>query len=446
MLKKQWMLILIVFSLSGCHRSVKYTVPPVEAPSKFPSSAKTDRHLRDLPYLKWWQQFKDPQLNQLIEQGLNKNLDIHIAVHNLERARGELQEVKLSWIPNLSTLAGYSTNPALGIPGGFYGLWPYYFVNLLQLYQQQKLATYQVNYQQALLESYRLTLIGQLSSAYFTLIAQKEQLKLLQALDTDLKALVQFNRKDLQIGLASQINVADALTQEALVSAQLKIAEHNIVVSENALRFLLDENPGSYRNLYSFNHYQFLPFNPGSLPVCVLQNRPDLKMAEWAVLAANQGVSLAYSEFFPKLTLDQFVGEGHLPDNTFEDLTDSYFTWTVQPSTFGRIKARRGVFKAKVAEYVKTLRQILREVDNDFSANHHNKAYYQAISTAENEYRQQFKLQKGLLKFGLISDKLLLENKITLDNLALTKNQAKLQLALTLVKLYQDLAGGYKVT
>jgi outer membrane protein TolC len=38
----------------------------------------------------------------------------------------------------------------------------------------------------------------------------------------------------------------------------------------------------------------------------------------------------------------------------------------------------------------------------------------------------------------------LLTSKIQLDNLAITVNQAKLQQAMTVVNLYQDLAGGYK--
>ncbi|HEL8434116.1 TPA: TolC family protein, partial [Legionella pneumophila] len=48
-----------------------------------------------------------------------------------------------------------------------------------------------------------------------------------------------------------------------------------------------------------------------------------------------------------------------------------------------------------------------------------------------------------LLKSGLMSYKELLESKIYLDTLALSTNQAKLELAMSLVMLYQDLAGGY---
>ncbi|HGH3280733.1 TPA: TolC family protein, partial [Legionella pneumophila] len=61
----------------------------------------------------------------------------------------------------------------------------------------------------------------------------------------------------------------------------------------------------------------------------------------------------------------------------------------------------------------------------------------------QEDYQHKYKLQNGLLKTGLMSYKELLESKVYLDNLALSTNQAKLELAMSLVMLYQDLAGGY---
>ncbi|ETO93966.1 TolC family protein [Legionella oakridgensis] len=442
MIKQAFLIFMVIISLQGCN--VHHAVPPVRIPEHFPSSTETYKHIDNLPYVRWWQQFDDPQLNRLMECGLRNNMDIHIALGNLQQARGELQQVKLSWIPMLKLFGGYSTNPALGVPGGFYGMWPYYTLNIAKQISLQNQAKWNVDYYRAAMDGTRLTLIGQIASAYFTLMAQKEQLRLLKQLDADVKELIVLSRKDIQIGLQNEIDLASVLVDERLIAAQMKPIEHNLVVSENALRYLINDNPGKIKSKNNFTHLDFSRIKPGSLPATVLNNRPDLKMARYAVKRSQAGIWSAYSDFFPALQLDDFLGEAHLPNSTFEQATDAYFQGVLDPATFGRIATHKGTYHADIANYIKTVRRILKEVDNDFSANKRFNELYAENLAAEKDYRHKYELQKGLLKAGLISYKVLLESKIYLDNLALSTNQAKLQLAMSMVMLYQDLAGGYK--
>lgn len=132
-----------------------------------------------------------------------------------------------------------------------------------------------------------------------------------------------------------------------------------------------------------------------------------------------------------------------MPDSTFEQATDAYVNWTINPNTLGKISVSKGVYNAKLAEYVKTVRLILKEVDNAFSANKRMREQFLSYRHAQEDYQHKYKLQNGLLKSGLMSYKELLESKVYLDTLALSTNQAKLELAMSLVMLYQDLAGGY---
>ncbi|KTD40511.1 TolC family protein [Legionella parisiensis] len=443
MLKRILFLILLVSGVLSCNRGVEQHIV---LPSKFPSSTKDYKPIADLPFVAWWQQFHDVELNQLIDAGLQNNMDIHIAIGNLQQAKGELLQVKLSWLPFVQILAGYSTNPALGSPGTFYGVWPYYFVNIMKLYAQQKKATYNVQFYRTAIESVRLALIGQIASAYFTLIAQLEQLRLLQQLDSDLKSLIKLSRGDIKIGLANEITLAQLQTDERLIAAQIKPILHNIVLSENALRYLINANPGRVNNKNNFAKIDFSRFKPGSLPATVLNNRPDLKMAFYTLKTSRAGITVAYSDFFPGIQLDDFLGEVNLPHSNFADTTDAYVNWTLSLSTLGNIAASKGAYNAKAAELNKTVRQILKEVDSDFSANRRMSEKFMAYLRAEKDYGHKYKLQQGLLKTGLISYKELLQSKIYLDNLALSTNQAKLELAMSLVILYQDLAGGYAYT
>jgi outer membrane protein, multidrug efflux system len=430
-----------LLGLLSCNRSVE---PQISAPPKqFPSTTKAYKPVSNLPNLAWWQQFHDEELSQLIECGLHNNMDIHIALGNLQQAQGELRQIQLSWIPTIKLLAGYSTNPGLGAPQGFYGVWPYYALNIMQLYTQQKQASYNVKYYSAAMDTMRLTLIAQVASAYFTLMAQLEQLKLLHQLDKDLIALTTLSKQDIAIGLSNDIDLAQLQSDERLVAAQLKPILHNITMSQNALRYLINENPGQIKNKNNFAKLDFTHFKPGSIPATVLNNRPDMKMALYALKGARMGVLIAYSNFFPAVQLDELVGSIQAPTNGFAQFNDSYINWSITASTLGNVGASKGAYNATIAEFNKTVRQILKEVDNDFSANKRMNQRFTTVLGAEQEYRHKYNLQKGLLKTGLISYKDLLESKIYLDNLALTTNQAKLELAMSLVVLYQDLAGGY---
>lgn len=441
MLKKLMLLIFLVEGLLSCHRTVEQQA--LLTPKHFPSRTKAYKSVNNLPYVAWWQKFHDIKLNGLIEAGLNNNRDIQIALGNLQQAQGELRQIKLSWIPLVQLYGGYSTNPALGSPGAFYGVWPSYVLNLMQLYTQQKQATHHVHYQSAALEGVRLAVIGQVASAYFTLMAQLEQLRLLNQLDLDLKSLIALSQQEITIGLENELVLAQLQSDERLIAAQMKPILHNITFSENALRYLINENPGSVPTRNHFIDLDFTQFKPGSLPASVLNNRPDMKMAEYALKASHAGVLVAFSNFFPALQLDDFLGETRRPKGGFAQTTDAYGTWTIAPSNFGTIKATKGAYNAKSAEFTKTIRRILKEVDNDYSANKRMNEQFTAYLHAEEAYRHKYRLQQGLLLTGLISYKELVQSKLYLDNLALTTNQSKLQLAMSLVVLYQDLAGGY---
>ena len=125
-------------------------------------------------------------------------------------------------------------------------------------------------------------------------------------------------------------------------------------------------------------------------------------------------------------------------------MQDAYMNWGINPSTFGQIEAQKGAYQAQVYRYIQTVRKILKDVDNDFSANRQYSSNYQNTQQAWNDLAKQYKLQQGLYQTGIMSYTQLLTSKIQLDNLAITVNQAKLQQAMTVVNLYQDLAGGYK--
>lgn len=446
---RNWSCLSAILTIAGCSWLSSPTTPQVNSPKQFDQAQLNYQSLESLPYLAWWQQFNDPKLNALIESGLKNNLDLEVALANLEQAQGQLRQVQLSWIPFINLYAGFSTNPAFGDIGTFYGAWPQYTINIAQVIKQQERANYNLEMNKAMVDGVRLTVIGQVSAGYFTLIAQQEQLLLLNKLNDDMNELIKILKQEVSIGLKDNVDLTGLMSQQQLIQAQISIATHNIVLSQNSLHYLLNQNPGSIKNTNNFAKLDFDKFKPGALPSTVLQNRPDLRMAEYAVKSAHAGVAVAYGSLFPSLQLDSFFGAGTgggivgNPTN-YVPMQDAYMNWGINPSTFGEIEAQKGAYQAQVYRYIQTVRKILKDVDNDFSANRQYSSNYQSTQQSWKDLAEKYKLQQGLYQTGIMSYTQLLNAKIQLDNLALTVNQAKLQQAITVVNLYQDLAGGYK--
>ncbi len=442
-------LLVLVVMLYACSWLKSPEKPGVNLPSQFNSAPSNYAPIESLPYLAWWQQFNDQNLNRLIESGLKSNLDLNIALSNLEQAQGQLKQVQLSWIPFVNVYAGYTSNPALGNIGTFYGIWPQYTINILKLIKQQEQAKYNVEINKAMVDGVKLTLIGQISASYFTLIASQEQLKILRGLDNDLQTLIKISREEIEIGVKDNISLAQILIDEKMVQTQINVTLHNITLAQNSLRYLINENPGKVAASDNFANLDFVRFKPGSLPATVLQNRPDLIMAEYAVKASYSGVGIAYGNLFPTLQLDTFNG-GSSGNGTvgnpanYTSLNDAYLNWGINPSVFGQIEAQKGAYQGNVYKYIQTVRKILKDVDNDFSANRYYSQNYIETSKAYADLAAKYKLQQGLYQSGIMAYSDLLMAKTGLDNLSLSVNQAKLQQAMVLVSLYQNLAGGYK--
>lgn len=432
----------------GCSWFHEADLPKTNTPTKF-NSVESNINVESLPYLAWWQQFNDDNLNYLIESGLKNNLDINIALSNLEQSKGQLKQIQLSWIPFVNLYGGYSSNPSLGDIGTFYGAWPQYSINILQLIQKQKVAKYNVQTYEAMSNGVRLTIIGQIASSYFSLISLQRQLELFEKLNTDLGQIIKFNEQEIKIGLRDTLEVDSIKAEQYSIQGQIEVIKHNIQLSSNSLNYLLNENPGTITNSNNFAKLDFSKFKPGDLPSNVLQNRPDVQMAGFTLQASHANVGVAYSNLFPIVQLDKFFGRGssngtYASPNNYVSLQDAYLNWGINPSTFGQIEAGKGAYQSQVYTYIQTIRKVLRDVDNSLSANNRYNANYLKVNLALETLNDKYKLQKGLYSSGIISYPKLLQNKVELDNAEINENQAKLNQALVLVNLYQELAGGYK--
>lgn len=444
-------LVALASALGGCGLfGPTYSQPNTNDPKSFPSRdtlAVTES--ANLPAMAWWKSFKDPVLDNLIESALKNNNNIQNAIGNIVAAQGQLRQVQFAWIPTGNATGSYSNKSFIGEGYNFAGL-PSYSLNVFQQIRSQQYA--EANYQavRAAKDTVRLSVISQVATGYFTLLGQDYQLQLQEQLVRDLKALLDFSKIEYKEGLLSLYQVQTYEQQYDSALAQIPIIKNNIVASRNALRVLLNENPGDITRGLKFmqiNSYGIIPTN---LPSTVLRNRPDVQQAEQQLIAANANIGVATSMFFPTISL---TGQGGTAASSLSGLFGANTDYWVQNAAvtmpilnfgiYGQIEAAKGQYYAAYYNYLQIVRSAFAAVDNDLSAHDQLTVSMDTQIKAYNATKLGYTLAESSFVGGLYSKPELLQNAVTMDQAALVVQQSKLQQLGTIVQLYQDLGGGY---
>lgn len=443
----------LMLSLTGCAYHSRYQNAEIHLVNKW---AVADRNIinsdeRNLPCMAWWNGFHDPTLNQLIKMGIANNNTINMSRGSIEAAEGELKKVKLQWVPDIDFLLGYSNNPATGFPGFLALFAPSYTINIFSQIREQKKATYELAEVKAEDDAIKLTVISQIAASYFTYQAEVERRRLVQALAKDIRELSDLTTRIYKNGLSSGIDPQELYTQVNRVNGEIEVIESNIVVSANAIHYLINQAPGDIRTSKRFLDLNNNQLIPGSLPLTVLENRPDMQMAKNRLQASNQSIGLAASKLLPTIHLDLILGpvagnNRYILPRQMVHFNDQLLKIPgLKLSVLGEIAKARGLEKVSFFNYLDTLQKALRDTTNALSANDRLTNKFKLTQTAQTHLAKIYNLNHRLYKRGIQNYMDILKSKIALDKINIDLNQDKLQQLITTVNLYQELAGGYKV-
>lgn len=314
-------LVLAALAAAGCttvgpdYQRPAFSLPNLFAgPAPAPADANEPRLATD-----WWKLFRDPALDALVADALERNADLRIAAARVEEAEGALREAGAAFFPDVAGGYGYTRNqvsrasvPAAARP----------FLRP----QNQLLAStsYEVDFWGRLARSEEaaragllgsrhsrdvvaLTLAGATAQGYFALRSLDVQsavlLRSIQARGDSL-ALA---RARLEAGLASQLDVDQAQGALSDAQAQRREVERQRAVVERQLAQLagrpeLRLPPG---DLFAL---PLAPVPPPGLPSSLLERRPDIRAAEQSLVAANAQIGVAKAALFPTISLTGALG------------------------------------------------------------------------------------------------------------------------------------------
>lgn len=458
------LLVACVFIL-GCTVGPNYKRPQVPAPPAFRGSddaaisSASDHSLGDQNFA---EVFREPELQQLIRTALTNNFDVRIAAQRVLEQQAQLRITRAQEFPTVN-LGGSglgadlpsslgSSLPSGTISAGSFNLSAAWTPDFWGLYRRQtEAARAQLLAQTWAQRAVQMTLVEQVSTAYFQLRALEEQLTIAQQTVGIRQQSVDLTRT-LENG--GSVPLSDLREAEELLytaTAQVPQLEQQIQQQENGLRLLLGENPGPV----AATDPSALSPVPENLPVGVpsrlLERRPDILQAEEQLIAANAQIGVARAQFFPQLSIS---GSGGVGGDQFSNLFDPsgrliYGIGSLTQPIFeggklrGQLQYSEREKQEMVLSYQKTIATAFHDVSNALIAVDKQRAVREQqqklVAAAEDATRlARIRYQGGSTGYleVLTTDSNLFSARLNLVN-------AQEGEALSLVQLYAALGGGW---
>ena len=259
----------------------------------------------------WQEVFTDPQLQKLIEQGLQNNTDYLSAQLRVKEAEAALLSAKLAFLPSfalapqgvVSSFDSHKATQTYSLP--VTASWELDIFGKMRNAKKQAKAIYaqSQDYKQAV----RTQLIAGIANTYYTLLMLDTQLEISEQTATAWKETVGSTRALMNAGMANEAAVSQMeATYYNICTSILDLKEQRNLV-ENSMSLLLAETPHTVQR--GKLEGQVLPDNFSvGIPVYLLSNRPDVRVAERALESAFYATNRARSAFYPSITLSGSAG------------------------------------------------------------------------------------------------------------------------------------------
>lgn len=261
--------------------------------------------------LPWQEIFRDAKLQSLIEEGLANNVDMQAAILRVEEAKVMLTSARLSYLPSinlapqgtLSSFDGSKTSKTYQLPVA--ASWEIdLFGKLLNANRNQKAAYLQSKYAQ---QAVRSQLICGIANIYYSLLMLDRQVEI----TTETSAIYKENVRVMEAmkiaGMTTEAAVAQMRAASHQVEASLMDLKRQVRETENSLAVLLAKAPQTLER--STLDEQVMPEElTAGVPLQLLENRPDVKVAEMTLASAYYTTNQARAAFYPGLNITGTAG------------------------------------------------------------------------------------------------------------------------------------------
>ena len=460
-MRKLSALAILVSFVTGCAVGPNYKQPQVPAPGEYrevqgpPPSAPS---LADQP---WWEVFKDPKLQGLIDEALAGGYDVQLAAWRVEEARAAAGIARSEFFPAAFFSGGWSrsqnstyvapfnhsTNNSQAASVNF--SWEIDLWGRVRRLNEAAKAQYMASEEAR--KGVLLSLVSDVALAYFQLRELDEELDIAKRNAAAFKETADLFERKLNEGAASALETSYATAAYNQVAASVPEIERQIEATENQLNLLLGKNPASVARGRALAEHA-VPEVPAGLPSELLLRRPDVRQSEQQLIAANANVGVATANFFPTISLTGLFGTVS-PD--VKNMFPAGRMWSIGAGMFGpllqggRLMSQYDVAYAQwqqaVVLYEQTVTSAFAETTTVLYAREKLAASVAELSQAVDHYGEMVRLTNLRYNSGLSNYFEVLYAMQQLFPAEISLARARLALLNDYVNIYKALGGGWKI-
>jgi multidrug efflux system outer membrane protein len=445
----------VALALSGCASLVPRSTEVAPAiPAQWPAAAAAGTI--DVADIGWRDFFVDPRLQSVINQALDNNRDLRVAVLNVEKARAQYRIQRADRVPAVG-VQGQMTRS-----GGDAPVTEQFSANLGVVEFELDLFGRVRNLSQAALQQYfaeaanrrsaQLSLVAEVANAWLTLGADNEQLRIAQATLASYEDSLRLTEARRQLGGASALELSQTRTLVETARTDVARFAGQVAQDRNAL-VLLAGGPvdDSLLPTTQVTEVAALRPLPAGVPGEVLLRRPDVMAAEHTLLSANANIGAARAAFFPSISLTGSIGSA---SSELSSLFDSGTrVWSFLPKLNlpifqgGKLRANLGVATADrdiaLAQYEKAIQSGFREAADALVLNDSLDAQLASQQALVAAAEQAQTLSQARYDAGLDSFLTLLDARRTAYTARKSLVSTQLAQQSNQVALYKVLGGGW---
>ena len=464
--------------LASCTVGPKYNRPSAETPGSYKeltskdysqtagwkTAQPSDNALRG----KWWEIFKDPQLNSLEEKVDVSNQNIAAAAAGFLAARAIVRQARSQYFPTVTTnpsitaqrpSSSNTTSATAGSSSHSVGTFTTYSLPFDATWQpdlfgrvrntvRSSIAAAQVS--AADLQNVRLSVQAELAADYYSLRGQDSLQHLLNRSVVDFQESLELTKVLYETGISSDEAVAQSETQLETTQAQATAVGITRSQLEHAIASLIGQPASTFAVAPEPLNIQ-PPAVPYGVPSQLLERRPDIAAAERLVAQANAQIGIAQTAYFPLVSLEGSAG--------FQStMIAEWFTW---PSRFfsvgpalaetifdaglrrATVQQFRAQYDEQVASYRQTVLTAFQQVEDNLAGLRILSREIEQQDRAVESATRNLTIATDRYKLGidpylnvLTAQELLLSNEVTALNLRTAQMT-------TSVMLVEALGGGW---
>lgn len=307
---KKYIIIALLIALTSCGIYKPYSRPEVSTDGLYGAEHETT-DTTTIAAIEWREFFTDSHLQQLIEEGLAKNSDLQAAEWRIKEAEAALKSARLAFLPS------FNISPSGGVSSfdGSAGSWTYtapiaaswqidIFGGINNAKRKAK-ALYEqsLEYRQAV----HAQIVAAVANYYYTLLMLDGQREVTRLTAESFARSAETMRAMMDAGMTNMAAVAQMEAASHAAEATLYDIDLHIREVENGLCALLGDTPHAIERS-SFMEQSFPEEYATGIPVQLLANRPDVRLAEYNLMQAFYATAAARSALYPTLTLSGLLG------------------------------------------------------------------------------------------------------------------------------------------